>query len=165
LEAAVAERFALAQQQLLRICIGSIASQQRRHQRGELRQTSRSWVTSGAPWSAAAPIPTTRKGTPRRWRAWKSARSARVSAKSSTAERLTETGGRSELETAEGVIDVAGVDVRMRARNRPRAGPQGFGMDRPLPLLAGQVVRALIHDVDLTAWRACVIGWTCPLRP
>ena len=47
-------------------------------------QMSISWVLTGAPSSAAAPSPTTRKRTPRSVSARKSARSAGVSAKSST---------------------------------------------------------------------------------
>src|SRR5436309_1910098 len=98
----------------------------------------------GAPSSTAAPMPSRRKRTPRRFSASKRRRSAGVSAKSSTSETPAQAFGGFEFETSESVIHVTRVDARMSVRDLMGALPELFGMFGKGALWRGEVVHEML---------------------
>jgi hypothetical protein len=87
--------------------------------------------------------PTMRNFTPRFRRAPNNARSAGVSAKSSTAQPSSEALLGCQFQTAQGVVHIARVHGRVRVGHLLSALPQGFRMSSPRPLLGSQEVEVL----------------------
>lgn len=76
-----------------------------------------------------------RNRTPRSVRARKSARSAGVSAKSSTLQTSAEALSRCQFQAPERVVEVGRIAFRMTTGEVMRALPQGVGMFRPRQLI------------------------------
>lgn len=124
---------------------------------------SRSCVLTGAPCSTAAPRPMTRYRTSRWFSAVSRARSADVSAKSSTSQSGSKALGWRQLEAAQGVIEIRDVGFRMPLRNCMCAPPEVLGTQCPLLLIGRQPFRKIgwperglgrsRHQADHTAAR------------
>ncbi len=98
-------------------------------------QRSTSCVLTGAPCSTAAPRPTTMCRTPRRLNATSSARSADVSAKSSTSQSRDEPFGWGQLQAAQCVVEIGDIAVRVCLCNRTGTTPERLGMLGPPRLI------------------------------
>lgn len=89
-------------------------------------------------------MPSRRNRTPRRLNASKSARSAGVSAKSSTGETTAKALRRLKRQAAERVVDVAWIDSGMPIRDLMGAPPERLGLDRQAALRLCQTVEHIL---------------------